>query len=111
SRDWEANYSAIGEVWSTTCDLHSASVSAVLGRHTSKRSSAWVTIKSSKSAKPVSTRIPANTVLMSNTPSACRIRYPTPFADPRYSPTTAPTNAMPIDVCRLENTHEVADGR
>ena len=32
-------------------------------------------------------------------------------AEPRYSPTTAPTKAMPTDVCRLENTHAIAEGR
>ncbi|MCY1560016.1 hypothetical protein D9M68_971050 [compost metagenome] len=63
------------------------------------------------SAKAVSTMMPANTVFTSNVPSACRIRYPTPLADPRYSPTTAPTKARPTDVCRLENTQLVADGR
>ncbi len=39
------------------------------------------------------------------------LRYPTPRADPRYSPTTAPTKARPTEVCRLENTQLVALGR
>ena len=52
----------------------SASVCAARGRQTSNRASIFVTAKSSSSAKTVSTTMPAMTVLMSNTPSACRIR-------------------------------------
>ena len=36
---------------------------------------------------------------------------PTPCAEPRYSPTTAPTKAMPTAVCRLENTQLMAEGQ
>ncbi len=53
---------------------YNASVSAAFGRHTSSRRSIWVTIKSRISANSVSTRIPASTVSMSNTPSACWMR-------------------------------------
>src|SRR5256885_3522055 len=48
---------------------------------------------------------------MSKLPSACRIKYPTPAADPRYSPTTAPTKAIPTLVCKLEKTQLVAEGK
>src|SRR5204862_1326472 len=70
-----------------------------------------VTTQSRSNANPVSTRIPAKTVSMSKDPSACKIRYPTPAAEPRYSPTTAPTKAMPTEVCKLEKTQLVAEGR
>ena len=33
------------------------------------------------------------------------------FAEPRYSPITAPTNAMPTEECSDENTQLMADGR
>ena len=32
-------------------------------------------------------------------------------AEPRYSPITAPTNAMPTEECSDENTQLMADGR
>src|SRR5207244_5523304 len=50
------------------------SVSPPRGCQTSSRRSASVTPQSSKSANTVSTRIPANTALISNVPSACRMR-------------------------------------
>jgi len=70
-----------------------------------------VTRVSSTNAQRVSKRMPAKTVLMSKVPSAWRIKYPTPWAEPKYSPTTAPTKAKPTDVCKLENTQLVAEGK
>jgi hypothetical protein len=52
----------------------SFSVSPVFGCHFISRRSPQPTAASSSSAKAVSTRMPAITVLMSNEPSACRIR-------------------------------------
>src|SRR5437868_3974623 len=74
------------------------------------RPSASVTAQASRSANTVNTRMPANTALMSKVPSACRIRYPTPRDEPRYSPTTAPTKARPTELCRLANTQLIALG-
>jgi len=51
-----------------------ASVCACRGCQMSKRFSAKVTAISSSNANRVSTRMPANTVLISNTPSACNIK-------------------------------------
>lgn len=53
---------------------HSGSASLCCGRQVSRRFSIAVTAMSSSRAKSVSTRMPAKTVLMSNAPSACRIR-------------------------------------
>ena len=53
---------------------HNFSVSPDLGCHFIKRFSSLPTATSSSSANTVSTRIPAITVLMSNAPSACKIR-------------------------------------
>ena len=50
------------------------SVSPPRGCQTSSRRSASVTPQSRRSAKAVSTTMPANTALMSKVPSACRIR-------------------------------------
>src|SRR2546423_3641435 len=66
------------------------SVSPARGCHTRRRRSASDTPQSRSSANAVSTRMPAKTELMSNVPSACRMRSLTPRAEPRYSPTTAP---------------------
>src|SRR6185503_684748 len=57
-------------IFVTMCH-QSCSVSLWPGRHRSRRRSARVTAKSRTSAKAVSTRMPANTVLMSKAPSAC----------------------------------------
>ena len=56
------------------CLRQSFSVSLVRGCHFIKRFSMRPTAPSSSSANTVSTRMPAITVLMSNAPSACRIR-------------------------------------
>jgi len=54
--------------------LQSFSVSPARGCHFISRFSTRPTTPSSSSAKPVSTTMPAITVLMSKVPSACRMR-------------------------------------
>src|ERR1700722_11186517 len=85
-------------------------VESQVGRPTIRRRSTRVTEVSRRRAKTVRTRMPANTALTSNVDSACSIRYPIPRDEPRYSPITAPTKAMPTDMCRLENTQLIAEG-
>jgi hypothetical protein len=55
-------------------DSDQASSAEAFGRQTRNLFSARVTAKSRSSAKPVSTKMPANTLLTSNAPSACRMR-------------------------------------
>ena len=82
------------------------------GRHTSSRRSTMVTAASISDAR----KRPARTCRRIRRRRRTRPRPAGsgsrgPAAEPRYSPTTAPTTAKPTEVCSEENIHDSAEGQ